>query len=241
MPGEVRVNGHHARFRLRDSRVSDDPACSSVSREPEKRGTGVVEGARRGRGAPRRSFASQPRGKGRVASLRPTPARPPGGRLRGKRMRLVRIFSVNKKPPDPDTGLVESIRDGLPDGVELDEREEALLDLAARQPREWGVEADISTRGYLVSGSRGGGPQPLTAEFASPGSRSASSSAKRSSRDTARAMSGRTSRSSDDYDMQPWPPACFRRRGEQPEPLAGQVERHMNARVHGMPARLSYA
>ena len=76
MPGEVRVNGHHARFRLRDSRVSDDPACSSVSREPEKRGTGVVEGACRARGASRRSFASQPRGKGRVATLRPTPARP---------------------------------------------------------------------------------------------------------------------------------------------------------------------
>jgi uncharacterized protein with von Willebrand factor type A (vWA) domain len=63
---------------------------------------------------------------------------------------------VNKKPPDPDTGLVESIRDGLPDGVELDEREEALLDLAARQARDIGaLEADISTRGYLVSGSRG--------------------------------------------------------------------------------------
>ena len=38
----------------------------------------------------------------------------------------------------------------------VSEREEALLDLAARQARDIGaLEADISTRGYLVSGSRG--------------------------------------------------------------------------------------
>ena len=38
----------------------------------------------------------------------------------------------------------------------MSEREEALFDLAARQARDIGaLEADISTRGYLVSGSRG--------------------------------------------------------------------------------------
>lgn len=37
---------------------------------------------------------------------------------------------------DPGTVLIEAIRDGLPPGVELDEREEALLDLAARQARD---------------------------------------------------------------------------------------------------------
>lgn len=31
--------------------------------------------------------------------------------------------------------MVEAIRGGLPPGVELDEREEAILDLAARQAR----------------------------------------------------------------------------------------------------------
>jgi hypothetical protein len=37
------------------------------------------------------------------------------------------------KTPDRGLDLVEAIRAGLPPGVELDEREEALLDLAARQ------------------------------------------------------------------------------------------------------------
>jgi hypothetical protein len=54
-----------------------------------------------------------------------------------------------------DLDLVESIREGLPPGVELDEREEALLDLAARQAHDIGLaEADIETRGYLVKGAR---------------------------------------------------------------------------------------
>src|SRR5687767_14590908 len=54
------------------------------------------------------------------------------------------------------TGLIEAIRTGLPPGVELDEREEAILDLAARQARDVAAaEADIAERGYLVPGSRG--------------------------------------------------------------------------------------
>jgi hypothetical protein len=52
--------------------------------------------------------------------------------------------------------LTETIRGGLPPGVELDEREEAILGLAARQARDIGaLEADIKARGYLVEGSRG--------------------------------------------------------------------------------------
>jgi hypothetical protein len=57
---------------------------------------------------------------------------------------------------DPGLELVEAIRTGLPPGVELDEREEALLDLAARQAGDVAAaEADIRERGYLVEGSRG--------------------------------------------------------------------------------------
>jgi hypothetical protein len=57
---------------------------------------------------------------------------------------------------DPGTELIEAIRTGLPSGVELDEREEAILDLAARQARDVAAaEADIAGRGYLVAGSRG--------------------------------------------------------------------------------------
>jgi hypothetical protein len=57
---------------------------------------------------------------------------------------------------DPGTELIEAIRAGLPSGVELDEREEAILDLAARQARDVAAaEADIAGRGYLVAGSRG--------------------------------------------------------------------------------------
>jgi hypothetical protein len=40
------------------------------------------------------------------------------------------------KSPDPATKTIEAIREGLPPGVELDEREEALLDLARRQARD---------------------------------------------------------------------------------------------------------
>jgi hypothetical protein len=57
---------------------------------------------------------------------------------------------------DPGVELAETIRTGLPPGVELDEREEAILDLASRQARDVAAaEADIAARGYLVDGSRG--------------------------------------------------------------------------------------
>ena len=52
--------------------------------------------------------------------------------------------------------LIASIKAGLPPSVELDEREEALLDLAARQLADIErAEQDIQDRGYLVGGSRG--------------------------------------------------------------------------------------
>ena len=55
-----------------------------------------------------------------------------------------------------DRDLIAAIRDGLPPGVELDEREEALLDLAQRQLLDVDrAEADIESRGYLTEGSRG--------------------------------------------------------------------------------------
>lgn len=60
------------------------------------------------------------------------------------------------KKAEPGLEPIEAIRTGLPAGVELDEREEALLDMAARQARDIArAEADIETRGYLVEGSRG--------------------------------------------------------------------------------------
>ena len=63
---------------------------------------------------------------------------------------------MSKKEPDPSSEMIEAIREGLPHGVELDEREEALLDLARRQARDVGAaDADIASRGYLVPGSRG--------------------------------------------------------------------------------------
>ena len=58
--------------------------------------------------------------------------------------------------PDPATALIEAIREGLPVGVELDEREETLLNLAAGQARDVErAEADLEERGYLVPGSQG--------------------------------------------------------------------------------------
>jgi hypothetical protein len=52
--------------------------------------------------------------------------------------------------------LIEAIRGGLPPQVELDEREEAILQLAARQLADVErAEGDIEERGYLVEGSRG--------------------------------------------------------------------------------------
>ena len=58
--------------------------------------------------------------------------------------------------PDPGTALIEAIRDGLPPAVELVEREEAILNLAASQARDVEqAEADLEQRGYLVAGSKG--------------------------------------------------------------------------------------
>jgi hypothetical protein len=63
---------------------------------------------------------------------------------------------ATKRASRDRTGIIDAIRAGLPPGVELDEREEALLDLAAGQAEDVArVEADIASRGYLVSGSRG--------------------------------------------------------------------------------------
>ena len=54
-------------------------------------------------------------------------------------------------------GLVGSIVRGLPSGIELDEREQAVLDLAARQADDVArLEADIAKRGVTVPGSRAG-------------------------------------------------------------------------------------
>ena len=53
--------------------------------------------------------------------------------------------------------LVASIIQGLPPGVELDERETALLDVAARQADDIArLEAEIAERGVRVPGSRAG-------------------------------------------------------------------------------------
>jgi hypothetical protein len=52
--------------------------------------------------------------------------------------------------------LVRAIREGLPPGVELDEREEALLAAAAEQADALAaLEKDIKTRGYMVNGAKG--------------------------------------------------------------------------------------
>ncbi len=67
-------------------------------------------------------------------------------------MRIGVVFPVI----EPETDLIEAIRDGLPPGVELDEREETILSLAAGQARDVErAEADIEERGYLVPGSQG--------------------------------------------------------------------------------------
>jgi hypothetical protein len=45
---------------------------------------------------------------------------------------------------EPETDLIEAIRNGLPPGVEFDEREETLLSLAAQQARDvQRAEADL--------------------------------------------------------------------------------------------------
>ena len=53
--------------------------------------------------------------------------------------------------------LRRAILKGLPPGVELDEREDALLAAAAEQADAIAaLEADIETRGHMVDGVRGG-------------------------------------------------------------------------------------
>jgi hypothetical protein len=55
------------------------------------------------------------------------------------------------------TKLVAAITEGLPPGVELDEREAAILDLAARQAEDVSrLEADVVELGVRVPGSRAG-------------------------------------------------------------------------------------
>jgi hypothetical protein len=52
----------------------------------------------------------------------------------------------------PKSDLIGAIRAGLPPGVELDEREEALLDLAARQAHDIGLaEADILAAAWYAN------------------------------------------------------------------------------------------
>jgi hypothetical protein len=63
---------------------------------------------------------------------------------------------VTKKASTAGAALVESILRGLPPGVELDEREHALLEVAAKQADDISsLEADIAERGVGVEGSRG--------------------------------------------------------------------------------------
>lgn len=62
-------------------------------------------------------------------------------------------------PKNPTAGedLRASVLENLPLGAELDERETALLDAAARQADDIAaLEADIADRGHLVPGARGG-------------------------------------------------------------------------------------
>ena len=69
---------------------------------------------------------------------------------------------MSKKAPD----LVEATRTGLPPRVELDEREEAILDLAARQAADLAAAEGRCARSRLSGGAlaRSEGPQPLDAE-----------------------------------------------------------------------------
>jgi hypothetical protein len=60
----------------------------------------------------------------------------------------MRLRSVSWPDLDPGVVLVEAIVSGLPPGVELDERETAILNLAARQARDVErAESDIENRG----------------------------------------------------------------------------------------------
>ena len=58
--------------------------------------------------------------------------------------------------PDPGEALIEAIREGLPVGVELDEREETLLSLAAGQARDVErAEADLASAAISSPAIRG--------------------------------------------------------------------------------------
>jgi uncharacterized protein with von Willebrand factor type A (vWA) domain len=64
---------------------------------------------------------------------------------------------VTKPEVTAGVALVESILRGLPEGVELDERETVLLDQAARQADDIAaLEDDVAQRGIRVPGSRAG-------------------------------------------------------------------------------------
>jgi uncharacterized protein with von Willebrand factor type A (vWA) domain len=66
---------------------------------------------------------------------------------------------MSKQAPKASAGasLVEAILEGLPPGIELDERERALFDQAARQADDIAaLEADIAEQGIRVPGSRAG-------------------------------------------------------------------------------------
>src|SRR5829696_10093682 len=66
-------------------------------------------------------------------------------------------MAKNGRKQDAGAVLTPSILDGLPPGVELDEREQAILDLAARQANDVAaLEADVAERGVRVPGSRAG-------------------------------------------------------------------------------------
>ena len=52
--------------------------------------------------------------------------------------------------------LIEKITEGLPDGVELDEREQAILEQAARQAdRQATLEQLVADEGLMTEGSKG--------------------------------------------------------------------------------------
>jgi hypothetical protein len=61
------------------------------------------------------------------------------------------------KAESAGAALEQTIREALPPGVELDEREEALLSAAAHQADAIAaLEKDIDARGHVVDSARGG-------------------------------------------------------------------------------------
>ena len=60
---------------------------------------------------------------------------------------------VTTQQPTAGEALERTIRDDLPDHVEFDPREEALLAAAARQADDIAaLEADVATRGHVIDG-----------------------------------------------------------------------------------------